>query len=194
MIIIANRIVELNLHDTAISLHKQFSINRVCKIINEKYLPEGENPISHMTFQRFFKNLEKHPIATVNNEITSASEDEVNPYDEMKSLAETIDLRIDALDEEIKALDELRKSKSDLGSVPKWMETYNQKVSLLEKLVARKQSLLNDIGSYQKEIATYQNMKEVIRIMVDTLKSYPGAYDTFKQQLEGNTKLINLCK
>jgi hypothetical protein len=53
---------------------------------------------------------------------------------------------------------------------------------LLNTLVNRKQSILNDIAKYQAEIATVENMRKAIRIMVDVLQGMGnGVYETFKR-------------
>ena len=97
------RIDELGLAAKVNELRQQYSYARIAKIINEKYLPEGEEPISQMTVHRYLRkqNSELLPVK-------ETSGDEVDPYDEMKKLIDTIDSRLDTLQE---ALTETEKTK-----------------------------------------------------------------------------------
>jgi len=178
------RIDELGLAAKVNELRQQYSYARIAKIINEKFLPEGEEPISQMTVHRYLRkqNSELLPVK-------ETSGDEVDPYDEMKKLIDTIDSRLDTLQE---ALTETEKTKNKAEL--RLDEPYQDMVALQEKLISRKQNLLNDIAKYQSNIGTFQNMKEIIRILVSTLKSIPGAYDKFRNQIDANVDLKNLCR
>ena len=180
----ATRIDELGLAGKVNELRGQYSYARIAKIINEKYLPEGEEPISQMTVHRYLRkqNNDLVPIKDING-------DEVDPYDEMKRLIDVIDSRLDVIQE---SLIEIEKTKNK--SALKSDRAYQDMVALQEKLISRKQNLLNDIAKYQSEIGTFQNMKEIIRILVETLKSIPGAYEKFRNKIDANVDLKNLCR
>ncbi len=184
----STRIDELGLVDIVNELRGQYSYARIAKIINERYLPEGEEPISQMTVHRYLRK--KNEIVPAKQEVVAVPEsEEIDPYDEMKMLINIIDARLESIQE---SLTEVEKKKNK--NVLKDDDKYRDLVSLQEKLIARKQNLLNNIAKYQSEIGTYTNMKEIIRILVETLKSIPGAYDSFRQKIDGNIDLKNLCR
>lgn len=191
-----SRIVELGLVEVVNNLRQQFPVNRIAKIVNEKYLPEGEEPISAMAFHRYFKSHAPISLSDTTGGITT--NEEVDPYDEMKSLSETMDNRIETLSEQIRLIEQSAKANNDIPENKKIElakdSAYCAAVKLLELLVSRKQSLLNDIARYQAELGTYANIREILKIMIGTLKQYNGAYESFKQMISANKDLKALCK
>ena len=183
----STRIDELGLVDIVNKLKGQYSYARIAKIINEQYLPEGEEPISQMTVHRYLRK--KNEVVPVKPDLPVAESEEIDPYDEMKMLINIIDARLESIQESLTEA-EKPKNKNSL----KDDEAYRDLVSLQEKLISRKQNLLNNIAKYQSEISTYANMKEIIKILVETLRSIPGAYDSFRQKIDGNIDLKNLCR
>lgn len=166
---------------------------KVCDIINDKFLPEGEPKISLRAFYRFFKNS-KYAVVPVKD--LPEEDDKVDTYDEMIKLAENIDCQIEEAQRRLARLETDAKgnykaalNEDDAVSTG----DYKELAALLEKLVSRKQSILNDITKYQATIATYSRYREIIRILVNELKAVPYAYEAFRAKLETNKDLKNLC-
>lgn len=195
----ASKLVELNLVDKVEQLKAQkMSMPQIQKIINEKYLPDGEQPMSLMVFYRYFNSkLAKIAPTDLSREIAEA-QNEVDPYDEMKGLSETMEVRIEKLAEQIQSLETDNRKHNEANPDQKidlaLDDGYRQAIKLLEQLVGRKEALLNNIASYQAQIGTFENMRRAIKIMVDVLKSIPGAFETFSKQIESNVDIKNLCK
>lgn len=188
------RIEELGLVDKVNELKATRGYASIAKIINEKFLPEGEEPISTMAVQRYFKK--QNAMLVAGNGLEQS--DEPNPYDELKALSEKIDSRLESLGAVILHAEEnIKKHNKEHPNEQislKDDDNWQKAIALQERLVARRQSLLNDIAKYQSEIGTYSNLKEIIRIMVSTLKQFPGAYELFRLKVNSNVELKNLCK
>jgi len=113
----------------------------------------------------------------------------------MIKLAENIDCQIEETQRRLARLETDAKGnyKVDVSDAETEAGAYRDLAALLEKLVSRKQAILNDITKYQKEIATFERFREIIRILVNELKGVPYAYEAFRSKLELNKELKNLC-
>lgn len=198
MISIASKIDNLGLTTICIELRKGgMSLPKIRDIVNSKYLPPGSEQISLMAFQRWY-DKHKGDVMKFDEHHEVVHEPEIDPYKQMKTLSETIEERIEHVKAAIKEKEELyakeKAAKPELEPLANdedWKDTQ----MLLNTLVNRKQSILNDIAKYQAEIATVENMRKAIRIMVDVLQGMGnGVYDTFKRRIETNPDLKNLCK
>ena len=66
---------------------------------------------------------------------------------------------------------------------------------LLQNFIARKQALLADIANYQKEMASFAQVKEALKIVFDTLqKVSPEAYEQFKKEIVEKQHIKNLMR
>lgn len=169
------------------------SIQKIANTLNQ-LIPQDEEPISAMAVSRWLRAEQEKggslPMINVNNPVTlnqnnvDAAED-VNPYDETLKLIEDCDLQIDKLKYRIEA-SPLLPAKAPNGADP---------ASLLAQYIARKQSLLADIAGYQKDIASYGEVKEMLRLVTDTLKEVsPEAYELFKKKITEKHTLKSIIK
>ena len=112
-------------------------------------------------------------------------DEEINPYTETCRLIEDCDVQIDTIKARLQAT-----KKATVGSK---YELDN--MGLLANLISRKQSLLKDVALYQKDLANIDNVKKMMKIMVELMKQEaPDAYNTFKERLVKEVKFQTLLK
>lgn len=176
------------------------SYEYIAKTLNEAYLPQDEERISVMAVQRWckkyteaqnskalVKRTSKEMIeSAVNNLPTREVDDEnINPYQELSYLVNDCDLQIEILKKRISLNQNTAlTSKAD-----------QENMNLLANYIARKQSLLNDVAKCQKEMATYDEVQQILKIVVETLqKVSPEAYQDFKKQVSDKMIIKQILK
>ncbi len=189
----ASKIEEYGLSEIAVQLFREgLSYGKVAEALNQQ-LPEGEEPISKMAVHRWRKadgNEEKIRslvLADQNNSVSGdvAQDEAVNPYLETCKLVEDCDVQIDTIKNRLKAL-----SKSTVGGK---LESDN--IALLANLIGRKQSLLKDVAIYQKDMASYNSVRQMMKIMVEVMKQEaPDAYKTFKERIANEVAFQAMLK
>lgn len=189
----ASKIEEYGLSEIAIQLFREgLSYGKVAKALNEQ-LPEGEEPISVMAVHRWRKagdNEEKIRsliLADENNSVSAdvAQDEAVNPYVETCKLVEDCDVQIDTVKSRLKAL-----SKVKVGS-----KLENENITLLATLIGRKQSLLKDVAIYQKDMASYNSVRQMMKVMVEVIKQEnPDAYKRFKERIANEVAFQAMLK
>ena len=174
------------------------SIRKIAEILN-KQIPTDDEPISEMAVSRWIRADKKQlPMIKVKQEISDtadtltstgvqASED-VNPYEETIKLINDCDYQIEILKKRIEkeALITVGENKKNGNADPQ---------GLLAQYISRKQSLLNDIASYQKDLSNYAKVKETLKIVYDVLKEVsPESYELFKNEVRDRQGLTNMLK
>lgn len=176
------------------------SYEYIAKTLNDLYLPQDEERISVMAVQRWCKKYTEAQNAksltkrtskemiesAVNNLPTREIDDEnINPYQELSYLVNDCDLQIEILKKRISLnQDTALTSKAD-----------QENMNLLANYIARKQSLLNDVAKCQKEMATYDEVQQILKIVVETLqKVSPEAYQDFKKQVSDKMIIKQILK
>lgn len=175
------------------------SIRKIAEILN-KQIPTDDEPISEMAVSRWLKADKKQlpmikvetsqdtsDIAdTLNSTGVQASED-VNPYEETIRLINDCDYQIEILKKRIEREASITLGDSKKGSI--------DPQSLLAQYIARKQSLLNDIASYQKDLSNYAKVKETLKIVYDVLREVsPESYELFKKEVQAKQGLSNMIR
>lgn len=176
------------------------SIRKIAEILN-KQIPTDDEPISEMAVSRWLradkKQLPMIKIETSRKEIADiadtlnstgvqASED-VNPYEETIRLINDCDYQIEILKKRIE-----KEALITLGDNKK---SSTDPQSLLAQYIARKQSLLNDIASYQKDLSNYAKVKETLKIVYDVLREVsPESYELFKKEVQAKQGLTNMIR
>lgn len=163
------------------------SIRKIAIELN-KLIPTDDEPISEMAVSRWLRADKKQlPMLTVENGLSQNGVDEhedVNPYVETLKLVEDCDFQIESLK---KAIEQKRL----LNLNPKSADP----LVMLQNFIARKQSLLADIAGYQKDMASYAQVKETLKIVFNTLKDVsPEAYEQFKKEIIEKQQLKNLLR
>lgn len=189
----ASKIEEYGLADVAVQLFREgLSYGRVAAALNEQ-LPPDEEPISVMAVHRWRKaegNEEKIRsliLADENNSVSAdvAKDEAVNPYLETCKLVEDCDVQIDTIKNRLKAL-----AKAKTGGK---LETDN--ITLLANLIGRKQSLLKDVAIYQKDMASYNSVRQMMKVMVEVMKQEaPDAYNRFRERIANEVAFQAMLK
>ena len=175
------------------------SIRKIAEILN-KQIPTDDEPISEMAVSRWLRadkkqlpmiEVKQTSLADTTDSLTAtgvqASED-VNPYEETIRLINDCDYQIVILKKHIE-----REAMITLGDGAKKGSTDPQ--ALLAQYISRKQSLLNDIATYQKDLSNYAKVKETLKIVYDVLKEVsPESYEQFKKEVRDKQSLVNLTK
>lgn len=175
------------------------SIRKIAEILN-KQIPTDDEPISEMAVSRWLRadkkqlpmiEVKQTSLADATDSLTAtgvqASED-VNPYEETIRLINDCDYQIEILKKRIE-----REAMITLGDGAKKSSTDPQ--ALLAQYISRKQSLLNDIATYQKDLSNYAKVKETLKIVYDVLKEVsPESYEQFKKEVRDKQSLVNLTK
>ena len=189
----ASKIEEYGLTDTAIQMFREGqSFGKIAAALNTM-LPEGAEPVSTMAVYRLRKNpvidskvkelLLADSVGSVSANVQQ--DEEINPYIETCRLIEDCDVQIDTIKARLQAT-----KKATVGSK---YELDN--MGLLANLISRKQSLLKDVALYQKDLANIDNVKKMMKIMVELMKQEaPDAYNTFKERLVKEVKFQTLLK
>lgn len=176
------------------------SIRKIAEILN-KQIPTDDEPISEMAVSRWIRADKKQlPMIKVKSDSSSAdiadtltstgvqASEDVNPYEETIKLINDCDYQIEILKKRIEkeALITVGDNKKNGNADPQ---------GLLAQYISRKQSLLNDIASYQKDLSNYAKVKETLKIVYDVLKEVsPESYEQFKKEVRDRQGLTNMLK
>ena len=174
------------------------SIRKIAELLN-KQIPADDEPISEMAVSRWLRADKKQlPMIEIKQEITSAdtvdslnstgvqASEDVNPYEETIRLINDCDYQIETLKKRIE-------KEALVTGIPKKSSTDPQ--GLLAQYIARKQSLLQDIAMYQKDLSNYAKVKETLKIVYDVLKQVsPESYELFKVEVRERQGLTNMLK
>ena len=168
------------------------SIISIAQFLNTQ-IPKDDEPISEMAVSRWLRADKKQlPMVSVDNKPTNDNgvedSEDVNPYLETVKLIEDCDYQIEILKKSI----ELKKDNAGLELLKKGA---TDPQVLLQNFIARKQALLADIANYQKEMASFAQVKEALKIVFDTLqKVSPEAYEQFKKEIVEKQHIKNLMR
>lgn len=171
------------------------SNRRIADILNQQ-IPKEDEPISEMAIIRWLKaDKATLPLLTTGDAVAEYTADrlnergvqeseDVNPYDEAIKLINDCDFQIEALKKRIEKSPLLGNSRGNTDPQ-----------SLLVQYIARKQSLLADVASYQKDLASFVQVKETLKLVFDTLKSVsPESYEQFKKEIVEKQNIKNLVR
>lgn len=162
------------------------------------YVPLEDEPISEMAISRWLranekKNANNLPMVTEESNISTESRngvdkaEDVNPYDEVIKLVNDCDLQIEMLKRRIEPIRRNRNKildKYDLDNLEK-----------LHKFIGQKQSLLNDVAKHQKEMTSFTEVKEMMKIVYECMMiAAPEAYELFKQKVAERQNMRTIMK
>lgn len=172
------------------------SMRSIAKILNEQ-IPQDDEPISEMAVSRWIRadkkqlpmlQVEQNSLPDKLNVNGVEESEDVNPYEETLKLINDCDYQIDILKTQIEAI-------TKFGRQPTNDKKGDNPQSLLQNYIARKQSLLADIANYQKDMASYAQVKETLKLVFDTLqKVAPDAYEAFKSEIVTKQQIKNIMK
>ena len=162
-------------------------------------IPQDDEPISEMAVSRWLR-ADKKQLPMVESTNTPKLSDngveeseDINPYLETLKLVDDCDYQIEILKKQIEKATKFTQSNSD-NSLASNKKGENPQ-SLLISFLTRKQSLLADIANYQKEMASFAQVKETLKIVFDTLqKVSPEAYEQFKKEIIEKQQIKNLVR
>lgn len=169
------------------------SLRAIADKLNSK-IPETDEPISEMAVSRWLKankDIQYLPIVdepstpmNIGERGLEKSED-INPYEEIVRLVTDCDLQIELL-------------KRRVEPIKKGLPLTNMDIQNLTKLheyIARKQALLADIAKYQKDMASFSNVREMMKLVYDSLQEVsPEAYEKFKLKVAEKQSIKNILK
>lgn len=168
---------------------KGYSYRVIADTLNSK-IPDGDEPMSEMVISRFLKaHKEIKYVPVIDDESLSPNgvdkSDDVNPYEETIKLINDCDLQIELLKRRIEPI-RTGKALSTLD---------HQNLDKLHQYIARKQSLLSDIAKFQKEMTSFSEVKEMMRIVYDCMMvAAPEAYELFKQKVAERQNMKTIMK
>lgn len=137
---------------------------KIRDIINEKHLPPNAQPVNHMIIYRWIrKNMDN------TGDLRVTEDQAINIYrsecELLKSIEEQIDIievMIDTLNSEMQNSTDVRVNVKDIKEL----------VYAMDKLVARKHTLLQSVKETQNRIYTYARFQEALRLILTTAKAY----------------------
>lgn len=189
----ASKIEEYGLSELAIQLFRDgLTYGAVQKTLNEN-LPPGAEPISLMAVHRWRKagdNDDKIKSLILADQAGSVTADmteaeDVNPYGETCKLVEDCDVQIDTLKRRLEAYRSLKQG----------TKQEQEAIVLLANLIGRKQSLLKDVAIYQKDLASFNSVKQMMKVMVEVMKQEaPDAYARFKERVASEVSFQAMLK
>lgn len=190
-----SKISDYKFEQTVRQMYKEGkSLRSIAQFLNTQ-IPKDDEPISEMAVSRWIRADKKqlpiisveNPVEATNNNGVEESED-VNPYLETVKLIDDCDYQIEILKKRI----ELKKDNAGLELLKKGA---TDPQVLLQNFIARKQALLADIAAYQKEMASFAQVKEALKIVFDVLqKVSPEAYEQFKKEIVEKQQIKNLMR
>lgn len=169
------------------------STRKIAESLNAK-IPQDDEPISEMAVFRWLKSNEhkaRLPIIDNSNPITITEEegkvdeeDNVNPYIECLKLVNDCDYQI-----------ELLKKRIEMVRLQPHLKDRVDPQSVLANYIARKQALLADVAKYQKELASFTQVQETLKMVFNTLqKVSPEAYEQFKKEITEQQAIRSILK
>lgn len=176
------------------------SIRKIAEILN-KQIPADDEPISEMAVSRWIRADKKQlPMINVPDKAVDESDnpesltiagvqasEDVNPYEETIKLINDCDYQIEILKKRVERTAMVNIGDSKKSSI--------DPQSLLAQYISRKQSLLQDIAMYQKDLSNYAKVKETLKIVFDTLKEVsPESYEQFKKEVRDKQGITNIMR
>lgn len=165
------------------------SLRAIADHLNTK-IPNGDEPISEMAISRWLKangEIKYVPVITDDNISPNGVEkaEDINPYEETLKLINDCDLQIELLKKRIEPIRTGRAlSNLDHSNLDK-LQTY----------ISRKQSLLSDVAKYQKEMTSFSEVKEMMKIVYECMQiASPEAYELFKQKVQEKQNMKTIMK
>ena len=185
-----SKIDDYGFGNLVLNLRKQnISYRIIADTLNGK-IPVGDEPISEMAIFRWVRaNGKKEQLPMIVEEEKSVNgidkSDDINPYEEVVKLVNDCDLQIELLKKRIEPIRRNKElSKIDLDNLDK-----------LHQYIARKQSLLTDVAKYQKEMTSFAEVKDMMKIVYECLmQSAPEAYELFKQKVAERQNMKTIMK
>lgn len=159
-------------------------------------IPLSDEPISEMAISRWLKSRKQQeerqnlPMLEPDKELTAngvEKSEEINPYEEVLKLVNDCDLQIETLKRKIEPVRRNNNkviNKMDLDNMDK-----------LHQYIARKQSLLADVAKYQKEMTSFSEVKDMMKIVYECMMiAAPEAYELFKQKVAEKQTMRTIMK
>lgn len=163
-------------------------------------IPIEDEPISEMAVSRYLKAYEKKtgealPMVTLESKLSLPEVNEngvdkaedINPYDEVLKLVNDCDLQIETLKRRIEPMRRNRNKALDKFDL--------ENLDRLHKFISQKQSLLGEVAKYQKDMSSFAEVKEMMKIVYECMMLVaPEAYELFKQKVAERQNMRTLMK
>ena len=192
-----SKIDDYGFGDLVIKLRSQGkSMRFIADELNIK-IPIEDEPISEMAVSRYLKANEKKnannlPMITqeekllVNENGVDKAED-INPYEEVLKLVNDCDLQIETLKRRVEPIRRDRTKELDKFDL--------ENLDRLHKFIAQKQSLLGEVAKYQKDMSSFTEVKEMMKIVYECMMLVaPDAYELFKQKIAEKQNMRTIMK
>jgi transcriptional regulator with XRE-family HTH domain len=162
--------------------HKNgLSLDDAADVINEKYLPEGAEPISHMSIARWEISNNCKPVPSIirTDQLLTPM---MNTYDRMCELLSKVDRQI-------------QKVNFKLNEKNILTDDYVKLSAAYEKLISRKQAILNDITKYQRQIQSSDNTNKLLGVLIEELKKEDiEVYTRFVKRIQQNKEMFDMLR
>jgi hypothetical protein len=142
-------------------LDSRMSVMEITEYINDHHFKDEDIKISHMAVQRW---INKHIKEDVDNRVKDYSP---NVYRETLEMMDCLSEQIEVINIYIDAVKKGIKKKEDIKANGKELK---ELIYLSEKLLARKQSILHDLGQMHEKVYSYSAVNEIISIILEKAK------------------------
>lgn len=153
--------------------------------INEKHLPPGAQPVNHMIIYRWIKkNMDN------TGDLRVTEDQAINIYRSECELLKSIEDQIDIIEVMIDTLNSEMQNSTD---VKVNVKDIKELVYAMDKLVARKHTLLMSVKDTQEKIYNYANFQEALKIILETVESTDVLlYADILEKMRNNAVLVEL--